>query len=144
MAIWAVIVLRALMYLGAAVLTALVYRRTKNAGFLWLLGALFLWPVIESGSVALLRHSARQVLAGQEPALFPYSLMSAGPGWSGRRMPVEDFITKVYALHAVVRNGLLLAAMFFIARGLGILRNAGPSDGSAAATPGEGEGRETE
>jgi len=143
-ACWTVAVLVGLAYVVAALLVVLVYRRTKNTGFLWLLGALFMWPLAESCLLQLMQHFTREVMSGHTPSLFPYSLMSLSPKSSGWQMPPEEFITKTHALLSIVRHGMLLSAMFFIARGFGALPRVKPSGApdSQTASPAESRGED--
>jgi len=49
-------------------------------------------------------------------------------------MPPEEFITKTHALLSMMRYGLLLAAMFFLAQGFGALPWGRPSAPQGSTT----------
>ena len=70
--------------------------------------------------------------------------MFLSPQSNSWQMPPEEFITKTHALLSMVRYGLLLAAMFFIARGFKALPWVKPSGAPASqkASPAESQGEE--
>lgn len=95
----------------------LCFRRTRISGFLFLGAVLILWPLFDSGTELLRRHSMAQVMQGGKPGPFPFSLMVRGDeGWSGWQMPPGEFLTKFSAAKEILHVLLLITAFTLIAR----------------------------
>lgn len=90
----------------------LSFRRTGARSFLFLGTVLILWPWFDGFADATYRHFVDQVMNGQRPWLFPFSLMVRGDrGYSGWEMPPGEFLTKFSLAKHFLLN-LLLAVAF--------------------------------
>ena len=97
----------------------LCFRRTGARGFLFLAVVLVVWPWFVSGTEALRERFTDQVIAGQQPWLFPYSLMRlGGEGWRAWDMTPGEFLTKFNAAKELLLFLLLAIAFLLIARSL--------------------------
>jgi len=110
---WSVLIIQLLLCAAIIAGSWLCFRRTRIWIFLML--GIFIglfWPVFDACTNALLDRSMTQVLEGQTPALFPFSLMAPGDtGWTGWQMSPGEFVTKfTYAKHLL--QYLLLAVLF--------------------------------
>ncbi len=95
----------------------LCFRRTGIRSFLFLGAVLILWPWFDIGMDALSRHFLEQVMRGERPWLFPFSLMvREGNFWSGWRMLPAEFLTKFMAAKGLLEILLLATAFGLIAR----------------------------
>ena len=104
-------------YAAALVFLVIGYRRSRLRAFLWLGIVLFLWPILDSALVQVERHFIRQVLEGERPWLFPYSLIN-DQSWLGWKMTPGEFISYSLILRGFVGALLALVAILSLVRGL--------------------------
>jgi hypothetical protein len=113
------IAIGALLVVAIIVGVWLCFRRTRVRGFLFLGVVLVLWPWFDAGTKALFNHFLDQVMRGQKPWLFPFSLMYMGyvegAGW---QMLPGEFLCKFEAAKNISLLLLLAVAFAFIARSL--------------------------
>ena len=86
-----------------------------------LLGAflVILWPAFDALSAALLKRSVDQVMEGQTPSIFPFSVMVRGDaGWTGWQMPVGEFVTKFHFAKLLLKYLILAILIALLARSL--------------------------
>jgi hypothetical protein len=97
--------LLALMYLAVAVILARKYRRTRDAGFLWLGAAIFVWPplawLIQGGEHELLELFSR----GQLSWLIPVTWIDY------RQVDAFHLVSYLNGANEMTRIGLFLAAV---------------------------------
>ncbi len=95
------------------------FKRTGVRSFLFLAGLLILWPWFESTTGAMCRHFLDQVMEGQRPWMFPFSLIVRGhEGLTGWEMTPGEFLTKFHAAKELLLFALLAIAFLLIARSL--------------------------
>ncbi len=63
------------LYTAVGVGAWLSFRRTRKGAFLFLGAVLIIWPWFDCVTDELLGHFVRQLMLGQTPRLFPFSLM---------------------------------------------------------------------
>ena len=83
------------------------YIRTRDIGFVWLGGAVVIWPVI---SGLLIQAIERRVFRGPPIKLYPFTLVGH------RQMSIGSLITSLYSLQHLIEIGLLLVAILYLCR----------------------------
>ncbi len=101
-------------YVCIPLLLWVCYRRSRNPGFVWLAVALLVWPALCWGMNAFVGNAVDDVVAGEAPGRFPFSLM-AGPSPSMTR---GDFVMLYQSMTMLVTAGLITIALFVMARSL--------------------------
>jgi hypothetical protein len=94
------------LYIAVAVVLFQNYRRTKEAGFLWLVMPMVLIPALAL-PVTLWRHAmADRMIAGKGAGLFPFTLVTQGRLTLGTLLTLLNFMDHVvwgvFALVAVL------------------------------------------
>ncbi|MCC7407477.1 MAG: hypothetical protein IT442_05360 [Phycisphaeraceae bacterium] len=95
----------------------LSFSRTRVRGFLFLGAILVLWPWFDGATDALRLHFVDQVVQGQTPWLFPFSLMVTGDtGSTGWQMTLGEFRAKYETAKQLLLFLSLAMAFAFTAR----------------------------
>ena len=118
--LWTYFIVQLLLCVWIAVSFWFCFRRTGIKTFI-LLGAflVILWPAFDALTAALLERSVAQVMEGQTPSMFPFSLMVRGDtGWTGWQMPASEFITKFHFAKLILRYLVLAILIALLARSL--------------------------
>lgn len=95
----------------------LCFRRTGARSFLFLGAVLIIWPFFDGFTEALRKHFVEQAVAGQQPWLFPFSMMVTGSA-RGCEMSPGEFLTKFNATKELLLFALLAISFVLLARTL--------------------------
>ena len=78
---------------------------------------LFLWPIASGIADMLHQEAIRQLLEGQRPSLFPFSLIKPpGPVMPPGAMSIGEFNAKFDAVRGYLGTGLIALCLLWIAR----------------------------
>lgn len=110
------------LYIGAAVLLAWGFVRSRKAVLLLLFVVLIVWPVIESTFDILWLHFTEELAQGKKPWLFPYSLMVQDEqppysAWKMRSVELKIVGTRLLKVSEAVLVAVC-AGMLFVSHGV--------------------------
>jgi len=117
------------LYIAVLCLLVLAYRRTRNTGFLWLVMALVLWPLVSHLTGALYQHFLSELRNDHRPWLYPYSRMSIPPCESGQ-IPPGVFRVRLEFFNLLLGQILLFVGLVALIRNMRSQRSTQPPPGS--------------
>lgn len=96
------------LYLAVAVLLVRKYRRTGNAGFLWLGLPLVLLPFVALPLALWLEAGVDRLALGQQISIFPFTLVEQG------RLTMGQLLTRLNLVEHVIWGLLSLLAVLVL------------------------------
>jgi hypothetical protein len=99
-----------LLHFAIAVILVRKYLRTRDVGFVWLGGAVVIWPLVSNLLNAGERVLVDRTLRHEWVAFFPLTLVERG------EMTMGSLISSLAILHQLVGVCLLLVAVFYLSR----------------------------
>ena len=104
---------------ATAIVLVVGWRRTGNRSLLLLGLALVVWPLLGAVLEALRIHFVNEIMRGQRPWLFPYTLMgNPTGGFTGWQTSLREFRTKLLVFTDLVHQSLILIAVVALVRSL--------------------------
>jgi len=92
-------------YLALTLALVRKYFLTRDAGFVWLGGAVVIWPLLSDWFD---RVVIRRLIRGQPVKLYPFTLAAHG------QMSIGSLITALYSPEQLIGVGLLLIAVLYL------------------------------
>jgi hypothetical protein len=109
-----IVIILVALYFASYVLVAAVlvrnYLRSREIGFIWLGGAVLIWPLVLRVLERIERVYIGRLLRGEPVSFFPFSLVAH------RRMSLGSLTTVLDLLQRIIGGGLLLVAVLYLAR----------------------------
>jgi hypothetical protein len=91
----------------AVIALSIQFLRTRNAGFLWLIAAIFVWPRIGGFGI---RSVIQRYTAHQPLTWYPANLVQKG------KISIGTLILSLNAIQEIVAMILLMVAIFYLGR----------------------------
>jgi len=99
-----------LLHLAIALILMRTYLRTRDAAFIWLGGAVVIWPFVSNALNAGERVLVDRTLRHEWVAFYPFTLVERG------EVTMGSLISSLAILQQLVGVCLLLVAVFYLSR----------------------------
>jgi hypothetical protein len=99
-----------LLHLAIAVILARKFIQTREVGFIWLGGAVVIWPLLSKLLDAGARVLIGRTMSHQWAAFYPFTLVERG------QMTLGSLVASLALFQQVIGVGLLLIAVLYLSR----------------------------